>query len=110
MNPLIRNTVFFIGWTLSPLTFWNDAFVNIPISYFAANMVMKFFRVDFITTLVVFYWITNFVGLSLMYASGNYMVKSVRGVLKELLSLIITVSIYTTILTILGKIGIIKPL
>lgn len=27
---LFKAFIFFIGWILSPLTWWNDAFVNMP--------------------------------------------------------------------------------
>ncbi len=110
MNPLIRNTVFFIGWLLSPLTFWNDAFINIPLSYLAASMVVKLFGVDFLITVIVFYWISNFIGLSMMYASGKYIVQNTKGMLKELISLIVTITVYTAILMVLGKFGILKPI
>jgi len=31
-----------VGWILSPLTFWNDAVVNIPITYLCASVVALF--------------------------------------------------------------------
>lgn len=109
MNSFFRNTIFFIGWLLSPLTFWNDAFINIPLSYLLANIFIRFFPKNFVYTVVIFYWLTNFVGLLMMYASGKYIVKSGKDIRKELGVLILTTFVYSVILILLGKFGILKP-
>lgn len=110
MSSLIRNTIFFIGWILSPLTFWNDAFVNIPLSYLAANIFIKIFPSDFLITVVVFYWLSNVAGLFIMYASGKYMITSRKDVIRELVILIATMAVYTAILMWLSRVGFLKPL
>jgi hypothetical protein len=109
MRSLIRNTVFFIGWALSPLTFWNDAFVNIPVSYFMANVMVRFVNCDFIRLLLVLYWFTNVAGLVIMYAAGKDIGKGRAGVVKGVISLIITTAVYSFIIIALGKLGIIRP-
>ena len=109
-RPFIRNAVFFIGWILSPLTFWNDAFVNIPLSYLMANLLVRFIRADFLWLVLVSYWLTNVAGLFIMYAAGKDIVKGRAGVLKEIFSLLITIVIYSVIIVVLGRLGIIKPL
>jgi uncharacterized PurR-regulated membrane protein YhhQ (DUF165 family) len=109
MNSFIRNTIFFIGWLLSPLTFWNDAFINIPLSYLLANIFVRFFPKNFVHTVVIFYWLTNVIGLFMMYVSGKYMIKSGKGIKKELISLILTTIVYSVILILLGRTGILKP-
>jgi len=109
MKLFIRNTIFFIGWLLSPLTFWNDAFVNIPLSYICANIFIRFFPRNFVYAVVIFYWLSNFIGLFMMYASGKYMFKSGKDIVKELVLLISTIVIYSSILIMLGKAGILNP-
>lgn len=110
MRQLVRNTVFFLGWLLSPLTFWNDAFINIPISYTLASLLIKIVHVDFLTLVLIFYWITNGIGLCMMYLAGKDMVRHKAGLIKQVFSLIITTTIYSLIIIALCKIGFLKPL
>lgn len=110
MRPFIRNTVFFIGWLLSPLTFWNDAFVNLPLSYLLANILIRLMNVDFLWLVLVSYWITNGLGIYLMYAAGKGIVRSGEGAIREISGLIITTTVYSLIIVILGRLGIIRPL
>ena len=46
MKNIINRFVFFVGWILSPFTFWNDAFVNIPLSYVAASLLARFIHMQ----------------------------------------------------------------
>lgn len=110
MRKFIRNTVFFIGWMLSPLTFWNDAFVNIPLSYLLANLLARFINVNFLWLVLVSYWITNVLGLGLMYAAGKDAIRSREGAVKEFSTLIGTTIIYSIIIVALNRAGILKPL
>lgn len=106
----MRNTVFFIGWMLSPLTFWNDAFVNIPLSYLIANLLMLFIRSDFLLLVLVSYWFTNALGLYMMYIATRQIFKGRGEVVKEILKLIATTVVYSLILVALAKTGVIRPL
>ena len=110
MKPFFRNTIFFIGWMLSPATFWNDTFVNIPLSYIAACALSRLIPVNFAALVITMYWLSNALGLYLMYASGAPILKSRGGVLKEILGIIGTCAVYSLILIALAKFGILKPL
>ena len=110
MKNFINRLVFFVGWVLSPFTFWNDAFVNIPLAYLFANIFIWFFHRNFVYTVIIFYWLTNFVGLFMMYASGRYMIKNRKDIVKELVSLAVTMLIYTAVLVILDRVRVLKPL
>ena len=110
MSAFLKNTIFFIGWLLSPLTFWNDAFVNIPFSYMCASLLVRFIRVDFLTLVLVMYWVSNVLGLCMMYASGRAIFKNREEVTKALITLIATVIIYSILLLALDRIGILKPI
>lgn len=108
-NAILRS-LFFIGWLLSPATFWNDAFVNIPISYICAGLFVKSYHTDFLFTVLVFYWLSNILGICIMYISGARIFTSGRSnVLREAFKLAIAVAAYSVLLAILGKIGLIKP-
>lgn len=109
MKVFIRNTVFFIGWMLSPLTFWNDALVNIPLSYLCANLFVNFLPRNFTYTVIIFYWLSNFLGLFLMYLSGRHMIKEGKDIIRELVSLFVTIFFYTAILAVFGYAGILRP-
>lgn len=109
MKNFWNRTVFFIGWILSPFTFWNDAFVNIPISYLCASLAAKVFRVDFLIAVLVFYWISNIAGIGLIYVSGRSIAEKGRGSRREWLILFITIVVYSLALVFLYIAGILKP-
>lgn len=109
MSAFIRNTAFFIGWMLSPLTFWNDAFVNIPLSYGLACLLRRVIDVDFAGLVLVLYWLSNIIGLYMMYASGRLILKSRGEVVKQILALLGTCALYSAILIALAKFGILRP-
>jgi len=108
-KPLYR-LIFLIGWLLSPFTFWNDAFVNIPLSYICADIFIRFFPADFLVTVVAFYWLSNALGILIMLASGRYIILGRKQLLREALNLLLTIGIYTVLVIILHNLGILRPL
>ena len=103
--------IFFLGWVLSPLTFWNDVFVNLPLSYLIANIVVRFFPLDFLVTVLVSYWLTNALGVVMMVFSGN---KVFSGAGKTggriFLEIVGTVAVYSLVLIVLQHYGILRPI
>jgi hypothetical protein len=61
-------TLAILGYILSPLSWWNDLWVNIPIAYAAANLARWVHPRLFLPALIAAYWITNLVGLLLLHA------------------------------------------
>ena len=110
MSTFIKNTIFFIGWLLSPLTFWNDAFVNIPIAYLCAALLVRVIKADFLFLVLIFYWLSNVFGILMMYSSGKSIMQDKSNRLQALVKLLITVVIYSVIIIILNKTGILKPI
>lgn len=106
----LKRTVFFLGWLLSPVTFWNDAFINIPLAYLIASLVVKVFSVDFLSAVLASYWLSNAVGIVMMYAAGKSLLRDKANPLREVLKLFLVVVIYSAILLLIGKAGILKPL
>jgi hypothetical protein len=57
-----------IGWWLSPLTAWNDAFTNIPLSIATVYLLKALgAEIDAGSAAVVVYVVTNVVGLLLLW-------------------------------------------
>ncbi len=94
---------------LSPFTFWNDAVVNIPLSYLCANVFIRIWPTDFLLTVLVFYWLSNILGILLMYLSGKSIFKDRKAALRELTVLVATIALYSLILVLLNRAGILKP-
>jgi len=61
----------FIGFMLSPLSWWNDAFVNLPLAIGFAWVVALFYKPAFTLSLVVGYWLTNVLGFVLMHKGAQ---------------------------------------
>src|SRR5512135_1804078 len=59
-----------IGYLLSPLSWWNDPFINLPLAWLFASLVSLASRRLFVPAMIVGYWLTNIAGL-LMMARGT---------------------------------------
>ena len=64
-------SLFTIGFTLSPASWWNDAVVNLPVAYLAAYLVARLDPRLFLIAFVVAYWATNLIGLLCMHVSAR---------------------------------------
>lgn len=100
-----------VGYMLSPLSWWNDAFVNLPLALVFAWIVSAFYRPAFAIALVVGYWLTNVLGFVLMHKGAQQMFSkadrkySRRALLKDL-----GVSLaYTLLIVLLIKAGVLQP-
>ena len=102
--------LFFIGWVLSPFTSWNDAFVNIPLSYICANLAVRFIPVNFLTLVLIIYWLTNILGIAMMYLAGKNALVGKKGIIWETGKLVITMALYSIVLIVLHRVGVLKPL
>jgi hypothetical protein len=56
-----------VGYLLSPLSWWNDAFVNLPLAYLAALPFGLIWRPLFMPAMIVAYWGTNVLGFVLLH-------------------------------------------
>ncbi len=52
-----------IGYLLSPLSWWNDLFINFPLAYLFACLCSLFSSRLFIPGIIAGYWLTNITGL-----------------------------------------------
>ena len=60
-----------IGWILSPFTWWNDPFINIPLASLLARLFWYISPFDPLTTFLTMYMATNVAGIFLMYLGGE---------------------------------------
>lgn len=56
-----------IGYVLSPLSWWNDLLVNIPLAYAFAVPFGFISKTLFLPMMILGYWITNVVGFMMMH-------------------------------------------
>lgn len=110
MKKLLPNIIFFIGWLLSPFTWWNDVFVNVPFSYLLANLLFYIFHLPFRWLVIGSYWFSNFLGLFFMYLGGERIILSSRNKIRTLIFLIISLVIYSAIMIYLDEKGKLLPL
>ena len=64
----------FVGFMLSPLSWWNDLFVNVPLALAFAWIVSLANERAFQASFVVGYWLTNVLGFVLMHKGGQKMI------------------------------------
>ena len=96
---------------LSPLSWWNDLFVNVPIALAFAWVVSLAYRPAFEVSLIIGYWLTNVLGFVLMHKGVKQMLSkedtgSTRAELKR--DMLVSLA-YTALLLVLLKLGVLKP-
>jgi hypothetical protein len=102
----------FIGFMLSPLSWWNDLFVNVPLALAFAWVVSWFYRPAFAASLVVGYWLTNVVGFILMHKGAQKFLseKQRRYSWRDLGRDVGISLLYTALIVALVKFGVLKPI
>jgi len=101
----------FIGFLLSPLSWWNDLFVNIPLALGFAWLMAWLWPAAFEASFIVGYWLTNVLGLVLMsrgakeLLTGEASPYSRRGLVKDLLVGLL----YTGVIVVLLKLRFLQP-
>lgn len=63
MKTIVKTIITFIGFMLSPLSWWNDAIINLPLAYL---FTLPFGKEYFLPAFITGYWITNIIGLMMM--------------------------------------------
>ena len=101
-----------VGYLLSPLSWWNDMFVNVPLALAVAWPISLFWKSAFVPSLIVAYWLTNVLGFVLMHKGAQTLFSekprpySRRDLLRDLgVSLL-----YTGLILVLVKLAILKPI
>jgi hypothetical protein len=102
--------VAFVGWLLSPLSWWNDAFVNLPLAWLLASAVSLISHRLFLPAMVAGYWLTNIAGI-LMMARGTADAVSARSQnrKRQLALSLLAATGYTALMILLAWFGVLKP-
>ncbi len=114
-DKLKNSTVACIGYALSPLSWWNDAYVNIPIAYFAAWLLSLINAKFFLAAFTLTYLATNLAGFILLHkgiaktlSRENH--KNIRYTRKSFLKDMIISLLYTGLMVVLVELKIIRPI
>jgi len=106
-----------LGFMLSPLSWWNDAFVNLPLAlafaWLASSRAAPEIRERvFQISLVAAYWLTNVLGFVLMYKGVRWMRSpGVKSETRRELWQDVWISLgYTALLVALLKLGVLKSI
>jgi hypothetical protein len=101
-----------IGYILSPLSWWNDLVVNIPLALGAAWLVAWVYPPAFQVAAVVAYWMSNVLGLVLLHKGGRQALGSAvpRPAWRRELLLDLAVSLaYTLLIVALLRFKVLQP-
>ena len=105
-------TLVFIGYMLSPLSWWNDLFVNWPIALVFAWIISWFWKPAFTASLILGYWLTNILGFVLMQKGGAKIISEKDAPYsRKCLYRDLAISVlYTLLILALAKAGVIGPI
>lgn len=102
-----------IGFMLSPLSWWNDLFVNVPLAVGFAWIISLAYPPAFLPAAVLGYWLTNVLGFVLMHKGAQQLLAqadrkpySRRALLSDLAISIL----YTLIIVVLVKLKVLQPI
>ena len=109
---LSGGTLAFIGFMLSPLSWWNDLFVNIPLALAFAWLVSLFWPAVFTASFVLGYWLINVLGLVLMQKGAQQALSETpKPYTRRQLAADLGISLaYTLLIVALIQHGVLKPL
>lgn len=108
-----------LGFMLSPLSWWNDAVVNLPLALLFAWLVGLIYRPaaephspSFDAAVILGYWLTNVLGFVLMHKGAQQMLskEEKKYSRREMLKDLVVSLLYTAVIVVLLKTGILKPI
>ncbi len=98
-----------VGFILSPLSWWNDFVINIPLAYIFALPFGFLSKTLFLPAMIIRYWLTNIAGFLLMHLGIQKAVKKEdKYGVKELKRDIIISILYTILIIILVLTGVLR--
>src|SRR5438309_28493 len=100
-----------VGFMLSPLSWWNDLFVNVPLALAFAWLASLVYKAAFGPCAVIGYWLTNVLGFVLMHKGAQQLLTAERKkyTRRELLRDFGISLLYTGLIIALIKLGVLKP-
>ena len=97
---LFSSIIAAVGYILSPLSWWNDLFVNVPLAY---GFSWPFTLLDqrlFLPAFIVGYWLSNLLGFILLHHGIAGLVRQQKTKNGLLYNIIVTI-LYTAVITVL---------
>jgi hypothetical protein len=100
-----------IGYLLSPLSWWNDMIVNVPLAVAFAWLVSAFYKPAFAPAVVVGYWLSNVLGFVFMHKGAQQLLsdRDKKYGRRDLFRDVIVSLLYTVAILVLLKLGVLKP-
>ena len=103
------------GWWLSPLTWWNDAFVNLPIAWLVASLFAHGNKTALLIGVNIVYWATNVLGFLLMHWGGSDLLgrrgdEAKKPTRRAVVLAVVWSLVYSAVVTALILLGVISPL
>ena len=102
-----------IGFLLSPLSWWNDLLVNVPLAVGFGWLIALIHPPAFEAAVVVGYWLTNIAGLVLLqYGARRALAREARPAYswRALMKDIAISLLYTLLIVVLVKMKVLQPL
>ena len=99
-----------VGYMLSPLSWWNDALVNLPLAWLFASAVTRVVAVSFEAAILLGYWLTNLAGFFLMHLGGKGFLRDRRWNVRDTFIFVGLSALYTIAIYLLAHYHIVKPL
>lgn len=99
-----------LGWLLSPLCWWNDLVINLPLAYGVGLLVKQVRPEWFVGGLIAGYWLSNVAGIVLMQTSALEVFQDPNqpsNLKRELLWGLVTSTVYTLLVFALVELGVI---
>ena len=101
-----------LGFLLSPLSWWNDAFVNLPLALAFGWVVSLPYKPAFGLGVIVGYWLTNLLGFVMMHHGLRRIAASAQKpeVRRDFKRDLVISLLYTLVIVLLIKLKILQPL
>ncbi|MBD2071982.1 hypothetical protein H6F93_31435 [Leptolyngbya sp. FACHB-671] len=90
-----------LGYLLSPLSWWNDLFFNLPFAYGLGYLASRFSPDFFLPAAIAGYWLSNVAGILLMQLGIMDVFQGEakeRNLKKELITGVVSSTVYTLII------------
>jgi hypothetical protein len=100
-----------IGYLLSPLSFWNDLFFNLPIAYFFGYLCSLFSPNLLLPCSILGYWLSNIAGILLMQVGAVDVFQDQpkeRNLKKEILMGLVSSTVYSLVILALVQFNILQ--
>lgn len=102
---LLAGVIAVIGYLLSPLSWWNDLFINVPLAWLFAVPFSLVNEQLYLPSFVLGYWLSNVLGLLMLQQGGTQLTKKRRARFSWK-GLALSASLYTILIVVLVKSGI----